>query len=335
LLRFFAIPALLLLPVAVLVGWLVFKLLEIVGFTLLNFVLVAGSILLFFGVAAAMALVENAFCEFISATTRSIYEACRRSVLERRMPAVPRELKESLFREACLVATVLARLASEVRMEKELPVNVEVITRRVLLDKLRELGLRDALEPWLLDLLLAPDGHWTKEQKQRAKPAWECLAVLQWTLGLGELRSLTVNPGYSLSQVRNILSIEEPERLEVLAPWDLRLVRDRARRFVNRCWSELVARGLAEGVSKEDVSDAIQTRLAIQEAGYTCDYLVGTRTIPELDSGHLMFLLGRAYHRWQLLTLLVEINSGEVPVGRLRTFMAPFFSVAETEQPGS
>ncbi|HEY1766632.1 MAG TPA: hypothetical protein VGG26_03220 [Terracidiphilus sp.] len=99
--------------------------------------------------------------------------------LERKSPAMIPELKLALYREACLLATLLERMASEYRMEKEIPANIEVITRRVLLDRLKSLGLREELEPWVLDLLLAPDGHWTAEQKNRALPALECLAVLR------------------------------------------------------------------------------------------------------------------------------------------------------------
>ena len=102
-----------------------------------------------------------------------------RRAQERASPSVAPDLKRLLFREACLLGILLERFASETYFEKEIPPNIVITTRRVLLDRLSELGLREDLEPALLDLLLAPDGHWTPEQKHRAAPALECLAVLR------------------------------------------------------------------------------------------------------------------------------------------------------------
>src|SRR5271166_1076600 len=91
---------------------------------------------------------------------------------ERDHPAVPADLKISVFRETCLLATLLERLASEIGMEKELPPKIEVVTRRVLLDRLTNLNLREDLNPWLLDVLLLPDGHWPTSLKHRAINTW-------------------------------------------------------------------------------------------------------------------------------------------------------------------
>jgi hypothetical protein len=104
---------------------------------------------------------------------------------ERRSPAIPREMKLAIHREACLVAILLERLASERYVqEKELPPGIQITTRRVLLARLAKLELREGLEPWLNDLLLAPDGHWTDKQKQRVDATWEYFALLWWGWGV-------------------------------------------------------------------------------------------------------------------------------------------------------
>ena len=235
-------------------------------------------------------------------------------------PAVSPELKQGLFREACLLATLLERLASESYLEKEIPPEIVVTTRRVLLDRLRSLGMRDHLEPWLLDLLLAPDGHWTEEQKRRAIPALECFAAFRWTLGLSGLQELTVDPEYNLSDARSLVEIKQTEKLFVLPSWDVRPARDAASQFFHRCWAELVARRTIDTTPEQDVERALAIRAEIQEAGYTGDYLVGVRTISELDTSLLLLVTRRAYNRWQFLAVLVDVLSGDAPVERIRTF---------------
>lgn len=252
---------------------------------------------------------------------------------ERSDPAVARELKQALFREAVLLATLLERHGSEVAMEKELPPEITVITRRVLLDRLDSHHLRDDLEPWLLDLLLAPDGHWTAKQKERTVGAWEWFAVLNWALGLGDLRALTMEPQYQVKDLRTLTAIKNSEKLRVLPSWDLRPARDEALQFLNRCWAELLARNAVSGAASEDIARGMEMTSAIKEKGYTGDYLVGFRTISELETPRLWSLARRAWNRSKFLSLLVPIAAGELPVRELRTFHARYFSTSNTRQP--
>jgi hypothetical protein len=261
-----------------------------------------------------------------------VSERRERRALERDSPAVVPEMKRALFREACLVSILLERLGSEGAMEKEIPPEIVVVTRRVLLDRLTTLDLREGLEPWILDLLLAPDGHWTPEQKQRAIPAWECLAVYRWALGLAELRELTVDPKYSIEEARSLFEAKEPDELHVLASWDLRPARNLSGTFFHRCWAELVARREVATAREEDVEQALAVRAEIEEAGYSGDYLVGARTIPELDKPLLMMATRRAYNRWQFLSLLVDVLAGDAPSAQLRKFLAHYFAPAEVAE---
>src|SRR5580658_570202 len=77
----------------------------------------------------------------------NIYKRFKRRREERRSPAVSVELKRALYNETCLLATLLERMSSEAAMEKVIPPEIEIITRRVLLDRLSALGLREGLEP--------------------------------------------------------------------------------------------------------------------------------------------------------------------------------------------
>lgn len=248
---------------------------------------------------------------------------------ERSHPSVPTELRQALFREAILLGTLLERLASEVAMEKELPSSIRIITRRVMLDRIENHGLRHDLKPWQLDLLLAPDGQWTAEQKEKALGAWESFAVLNWVLGLGELRGLTLQPEYSLEAVNALCTLPDSQQLRVLPAWDIRPARDAASKFFNRCWAELLARKEVPGAEDADVNRALDARESIASEGYLRDYLIGARTIPELETPLIWILAQRAYRRWELLSLLVPILSEEQSVARIRTFLAQFFTSSE------
>lgn len=290
---------------------------------------------IFFLGFAALTIVTFILSVVVS-RVRALVDRRQSRAEERRAPSVSAEMKRALFREACLLATLLERLGSEAALEKEMAPEVVVITRRVLLDRLSEFGLRDDLEPWLLDLLLAPDGHWSPAQKQKAIPAWECLAVLRWALGFAELRGLTVDPKYNLNDARSLYASGNPEKLFVLPAWDLRPARNAASNFLQRCWSELLARNIVEGVDPNDIAIAQKVREDILEAGFTGDFLIGAQTVTEISSQTLWFMATRAYNRWKLLVLLVDIHCGDEPPETLRKFFARFFASAnkhDAEEP--
>jgi hypothetical protein len=283
-----------------------------------------------FGATGTAVYIGIGICIVMIVAVKRIGE--RRESNAAKLASVSDELKQALYRDACLLAILLERLGSESYLEKEIPPEITIVTRRVLLDRLAALGLRDNLEAELRDLLLAPDGHWTAEQKQRAAPALECFAVLEWVLGLGELRSLTADPKYSVAEVRSIFEVKKPEKLLVLASWDVRPLRDGASRFFNRCWAELVARRAIGNAPEQDVERALEMRAHIQGAGYTGDYLVGAQTITELETAFLLQVARRAFTRWKFLAVLVDVLSGEKGVEEVRKFLAQYFvPAAEAE----
>jgi hypothetical protein len=250
---------------------------------------------------------------------------------DRGNPVIPAATKLAIYRESCLLAILLERLGSEIGMEKELPEGIEVITRRVLLDRLNQLNLRDNLKPELRDIFLTPDGHWPQELKHRAFQSWECFTVLRWVLGLGTLTPLTEQPNYKLADTNSLFAIKQPQKLNVLPAWDIRPARNNTTLFFNRCWSELIARGAILDVTEETVQQAIEARETIQSEGYNADFLVGVRTVPELQDQPLWQIAVRTYHRMQMLALLVDVTSGDKPTSEIRTLFASFFTLPKTE----
>jgi hypothetical protein len=92
----------------------------------------------------------------------------------------------AIHREACLVAVVLERLANERYVQEgELLPGIQITTRRVLLARLTKLQLRERLETWLNDLLLAPDGHWSDQQKHRVRLNAGCVYLRFFDLAGG------------------------------------------------------------------------------------------------------------------------------------------------------
>jgi hypothetical protein len=246
---------------------------------------------------------------------------------EQRSPAIKDETKLAICREASLVAALLERLASERYLqEKELPPGVQIVTRRVLLDRLMELGLRDELEPWLNDLLLAPDGHWTNEQKHNVNATWEYFAALWWVMGNGELQALTLQPKYSHADTRAALAITQPARLRFIPSWDIRPSRDAAGYFAHASWAELLARKAIPGISDEQAREEIEFCKQMQSHLYTEDSLIPGQCIPRYTTPDLWILQRRALHRWQGLSLLVEVLGGHKPASFLRDYLASYLA---------
>ncbi|HEY1766631.1 MAG TPA: hypothetical protein VGG26_03215 [Terracidiphilus sp.] len=51
--------------------------------------------------------------------------------------------------------------------------------------------------------------------------------------------------------------------------------------------------------------------------------------MPELATQQLLTVTIRAYHRWDFLSLLVDIAAGDAPPESLRRFLAKFFRAGE------
>jgi hypothetical protein len=245
---------------------------------------------------------------------------------EERMPAVPVEIKLAIYREARLLAALLERAGSERLLEKEIPDHITIITRRTVIDQLKSDGFMDGLEAPYIDLFFAPDGHWNPAQKQHIEHLWEYLAVLRWALGLGEFRPLTLSPEYAMSMVKEIAEVRVPEKLPVLPSWDIRVERNQANEFFTRCWIELLARGEVSLDSQETMDEALKAREKIHREGNAQDVVVGTKVVSELSQEALWKKALRAYRRFEILTILVEITSSNQPASELHRLILEFLT---------
>lgn len=251
-------------------------------------------------------------------------------------PPVAPDIKDGVLRETRLLAAMLERAGSERAMEKGVEPGIEVITRRVLLEKLRKHGLVSSLQIPYLDLL-NPDGTWTEEQKSSVQSCWEFLVVLRWVLGTDSaLRPIWLNPEYHVRMASGVLDRTEWASLRMLPPWEMRIERDRASNFFTRCHIELIARDALPNADEEAKAEAKMIKAEIDERPSGEDFLLGSSTISELELPELRNCALRSYRRWQILELLVEASGGDKPAQALNSLLREHLTPAtETESNAS
>jgi hypothetical protein len=245
-------------------------------------------------------------------------------------PVVAPVVQQEMHREAFLLAILLNRAGSERMMEKELPPDIEVVTRRFQREQLVRHGLWDDLSSAMKDLLLLPNGHWSQEQKSTAESCWEFFIVLRWVMRLDDsLRSLDRTPSYDLVKTRDIIARYEVLKPgDTLAPWDLRPVRDEAYLHFGRLWTEAVARGLVEeGVEPDHREQAVRAKGEIDVDGGSNDLLIDAQTVSELSDSSLWYLLRAAIRRWEIVNFLIPWLLEEQPGDQLRLFWGKVISV--------
>ena len=225
-------------------------------------------------------------------------------------PAVRSYLQE----RALIIASLLARAASEIHIEHhELPA-AEVLTRQVQNALLRRKGLWEKLEPAETELVSAADGRWTVEQQNNVTKWCEQLRLLRWALGIdAELMPLAHFPNVDFSLAPDLLDerLTIPVRTPIRKSWEVRVERDLALQYTARIIAELKGRDLiANGVQFEDWAD----RLRAESLGASKDYLAGSKTIGELSDESLRLLGSIAVARQTYATYLSEQLNADAPV---------------------
>ncbi len=294
-----------------------------------------------YGIVLVLALAANLLGDKCFTATAAIVSICIFAVFlvhkwgerqeARSTPlAVAPAVQQEMHREAFLLAILLNRAGSERMMEKELPPDIEIVTRRFQREQLVRHGLWDDLSSPMKDLLLLPNGHWSQEQKSTAESCWEFFIVLRWVMRLDDsLRSLDRTPSYDLVKTRDIIARYEALKPgETLAPRDLRPVRDQAYLHFGRLWTEVVARGLVEeGIEPDHREQAVRAKGEIDVDGGSNDLLIDAQTVSELSNSSLWFLLRAAIRRWEIVNFLIPWLSEDQPNDQLRLFWSKAISV--------
>jgi len=166
-------------------------------------------------------------------------------------PSPPSEALRKEVADLALLHAVLAdRAGSENFLRtKTLPEGIEIITRRLQLDILRERGLYERLGSIERDLMLLPDGHWSEEDIERLALALEPLRVLRWVLrtdhflpSVGDCLVLNYKLAHQIAN--DPASVYEGEDFISIDP--LNQAFREAEHIMNRCFAEAVIRDLMQ-----------------------------------------------------------------------------------------
>jgi hypothetical protein len=229
-------------------------------------------------------------------------------------PAVSPAFQKEIHTEAFLIAILLLRAASERIMEKELPAEVEIITRQSQREFLMRVGLWDDLPAAMKVLLLIPDGHWSQEQKACVESCWEYFSVLVSTLRVDDsLRPIEYGVRYDLRTARQVIRQFENWRPgDTLGPWDLRIHRDQTYSQLGRLWAEAAARGILNIYDLQRRELALDMKRKADTDGSSTDLLIDTQTVSELKDQEVSFMFRLAVFRWEILSFLIEwLSTGE------------------------
>jgi hypothetical protein len=226
--------------------------------------------------------------------------------------AVDQFLRQRLASDGFALSVLLMRSGSEELLrEKQLPTEVEIITRRAHLAQLHKLEMWDQLPSELKNLLLLPDGHWQRDSLHRSA-AFETLRCLRWVLRLdGQLQPLTYLPKMDYRPAAELLIT--PERLltstGMVEIWDIRVERNHADTFFSRCYAEAIGRNLIQ----PDVEDIHAWATDVFENARSSDQrdiLVQHEAISELNEETFRYVFGLSFQRYSCLQIIMNLIDG-------------------------
>lgn len=227
--------------------------------------------------------------------------------------ATNKMLRRRLASDGFALSVLLSRTGSEQMLrEKLLPPEIEVVTRRFHIDRLRELKEWDRLPMQVRNLLLMPDGHWPLDLIATFRQSFETLRCLRWVLRVDEsLEPLSYLPRMKYETAQEL--VEKPERLlssiGMLETWDIRVERNKADVFFSRCYAEAIGRGWINDENGHAQSWAIGVYESARDLENR-DTLVGYETVGELDEMTLRYITGVAFQRYKSLQLMMNLSDG-------------------------
>lgn len=182
-----------------------------------------------------------------------------------------------------------------------IPEGKEVLTRRVILDKLEALDLRWELTDKERDLHLLPDGEWSTESVLENIFRAAELEALQYACGV--INTLSPIEDFDRIQPIEIERIRSATKDTLWYPretFDIRRERDMAAVFYLRCLGEQVQRGIVEKNLDEEES-RILSEATTNAGDHNADLLIGTKIISEVENDKLNLAAGQSYLRFKTL----------------------------------
>ena len=214
---------------------------------------------------------------------------------------------------AVLYAVMLDRAGSEQFLRnKELPPNVEVVSRRTHIDLLRRTGIWEKIASIDRESLMLPDRHWDEDQIQRVVPATEPLRLLRWILRvdfflpvIGRQNSVDYKSAHEI--VANPADLLGAKKL--VGRHDLNTARQAAEHYFLRCVAESISRGYHQA------NNEVARTWAQQAAGSLAgkqneDLLIGNKLVSEVGAQELLWTLHQARRRFHFLSWIKSLMDG-------------------------
>jgi len=235
---------------------------------------------------------------------------------DRRPPPPPPspELRRELADLALLHAVFADRAGSELFLHtKVLPEGMEIITRRVQLDLLRDRGLYDRLHPDVRNLLLRADGHWTPADCSDGSLALEPLRILRWCLRVDHYLP-TVGETLRLDYKLSSETVKDPDSLvrgsDFISYDTLNIAFRSTSGFMHSCFAEAVVRGLMKPATEEEATNS--QRIVDEYRGNEHkDLVLGDTIVSKANDGDILHARLLAARRYHLLSWVAHLQYGD------------------------
>ena len=255
-------------------------------------------------------------------------------------PALTEEAQSALrkyFAELALIYSVLLDRSGSERFlkEKELPQDMEITSRRVHINLLRQHSLWDRMAAADRDAIMLADGHWTTEYINQITTGIEPLRLLRWILRVdfrlphigqqlyGDLaiaHELVTDPGLLF----NGTDLAEVELI--------RTALNDAALFRGRCLAEAISRGYT-GVQDEKTAQWAEDVSRNLRGKQSEDLVLGDKLVSESERSQLEWAGLLATVRCGFLNeVIATIESGRVPDPPMNTIFARDAEAAEESE---
>jgi hypothetical protein len=246
------------------------------------------------------------------------------------VPALSEEAQAALrtyFAELALIYAVLLDRSGSERFlkEKELPADMEITSRRVHVNLIKQYSLWDRMAAADRDAVMLADGHWTTENINRITTGIEPLRLLRWVLRLDFRLPHVGQQLYGDLAIAHELVIDPGLLFNGTDLADVELIRvalNDAALFRGRCLAEAINRGYA-GVQDEKTAQWAEEVSRNLRGKQNEDLVLGDQLVSESERGQLEWAGLLATVRCRFLDEVIKtIESGSVPTEPISTLFA-------------
>jgi hypothetical protein len=237
-----------------------------------------------------------------------------------------RALRRYFAELALIYAVLLDRSGSERYLkQQDLPEDMEVTSRRVHLNLLKQDALWDRMAQADRAAIMLPDGHWTQESINRITTGIEPLRLLRWIVRLDFRLPVVGQQLYGDLSIAHELVVD-PDRIlngSDLADIEvLRDGRDQANLCQVRCVAEAISRGYAEAADEPTAkwANELSERLKGQQDE---DLVLGDKLVSESSRDQLTWAAALATIRCGFLNEAIAVmERGHPPAAPMASIFA-------------